>query len=334
MYVVILVPVLWLSQRETEVQGMQRTNKLRVIVFPGGFNWPIWVAQEQCWFEREGVAVEVTRTPGSVYQMTRLIAGEFDVAHTAFDNVVAYAGNGGGARSGVGTDLAAFMGGDDGLLRLISAPGVNSYADLKGEKVSVDAPNTGYALVLREMLAANGIAEKDYELVTVGGVLQRWEALLKGRQAATLLVTPFETIAEEKGFNLLGSASDIVGPYQGLAGVASRSWAAIHADELVAYVRAYLAGLSWLYDPANREAATEILVREAALPKAVADRAYGILLDPVRGISPTARLDPEGVANVLALRSKYAPIATPLDDPSGYLDLTYYLLATETTGAS
>jgi len=29
---------------------------LRVIVFPGGFNWPIWAAQGKGFFAREGLA--------------------------------------------------------------------------------------------------------------------------------------------------------------------------------------------------------------------------------------------------------------------------------------
>ena len=52
---------------------------VRLVVFPGGFNWPIWVAQEMGWFARQGIALEVTPTPGSVFQLTGLIEGRFEV---------------------------------------------------------------------------------------------------------------------------------------------------------------------------------------------------------------------------------------------------------------
>ena len=42
---------------------------LKVIVFPGGFNWPIWVAQDKGFFKDNGVAIEVTPTPSSVFQL-------------------------------------------------------------------------------------------------------------------------------------------------------------------------------------------------------------------------------------------------------------------------
>lgn len=68
-------------------------NALRpvsVIVFPGGFNWPIWIAQDKGYFATGGIEVKLTPTPNSVFQLTNLIDGKFDIAMTAIDNVIAY----------------------------------------------------------------------------------------------------------------------------------------------------------------------------------------------------------------------------------------------------
>ena len=35
----------------------QQLKPISVIVFPGGFNWPIWVAQEKGLFDRNGIVV-------------------------------------------------------------------------------------------------------------------------------------------------------------------------------------------------------------------------------------------------------------------------------------
>src|SRR6266849_5399519 len=45
---------------------------VNVIVFPGGFNWPIWVAQEKGLFAKNGLEVKITPTPSSVFQLTNL----------------------------------------------------------------------------------------------------------------------------------------------------------------------------------------------------------------------------------------------------------------------
>jgi TRAP-type uncharacterized transport system substrate-binding protein len=71
---------------------------------------------------------------------------------TAIDNVVAYDEEQGEAQTVANLDLVAFMGGDNGFLRLVTVPEVKTYADLKGKQLSVDALTTGYAFVLRKLL--------------------------------------------------------------------------------------------------------------------------------------------------------------------------------------
>src|SRR5437762_8006126 len=121
---------------------------VNLIVFPGGFNWPVWVAQERGFFAKNRLEVKVTPTPSSVFQLTNLIEGKFDIAMTAIDNLIAYREGQGEAKVD-GPDLIAFMGGDNGFLRLVAVPEVKTLADLRSKTVSVDARTTGYAFVLR-----------------------------------------------------------------------------------------------------------------------------------------------------------------------------------------
>jgi len=221
---------------------------LEVIVFAGGFNWPIWAAQKQGYFAQNGVAVHLTPTPGSEYQLKNLIEGKFDLGMTAIDNVIAYMEGQGEAKVDVKPDLVAIMGGDNGFLRLVSIPEVKTYDALRGKELTVDARTTGYAFVLEKMLQQHGLKEGDYSLVKAGGVLARFEDLMQQKHAATLLLSPFEIAAQAKGFNLLGSAIDAFGGhYQGLVAATRRSWAKAHRAELIGDVRGYIAGLNWLY---------------------------------------------------------------------------------------
>src|SRR5712692_5675826 len=137
---------------------------VNLIVFPGGFNWPIWMAQEKGLFAKNGIEVRVTPSVSSVFQLTNLIGGKFDIAMTAIDNLIAYR-EGQGEEPVAGPDLFAFMGGDNGFLRLVAAPEIKSINDLKGKTVSVDARTTGYAFVLFEMLARGGLRlDQDYRV--------------------------------------------------------------------------------------------------------------------------------------------------------------------------
>jgi ABC-type nitrate/sulfonate/bicarbonate transport system substrate-binding protein len=303
----------------------QSPAPLQVIVFPGGFNWPIWAALEKGLFAAEGLDVRLTHTPTSVFQLQGLIEGKFEIGVTAFDNVVAYQEGQGEAPVSVTPDLFAFMGADNGFLRLVVVPEVKDYGDLRGRELSVDALTTGYSFVLQRMLQAGGLKAGEYSLVRAGGVLQRWEALREKKHAGTMLITPFEILAESAGFRRLGNAVDVLGHYQGLVGAARRSWARDHADQLVGYIRAYRAGVTWLYDPANKAEALRILEKNVrGMTPDLAAQTYGVLLGPAGGFDRAAAIDLEGARTVLKLRSEYGEPRKELTDPLRYVDLSYY----------
>ena len=138
--------------------------KLELIVFPGGFNWPLWIAQDKGFFADNGLEVNITPTPGSVFQMQNLASGKFDIAFTNYDNVVAYMEGQGEAPLPQPPDFFVFMGVQYGAVRLVANPEVKSIADLKGKSLAVDAATTGYAFVLRKMLQQGGLNEGDYTL--------------------------------------------------------------------------------------------------------------------------------------------------------------------------
>jgi len=324
MRVMILVAVLLAGCASQPVPP----KTINLIVFPGGFNWPIWVAQEKGFFARNGVAVNVTPTPSSVFQLTNLISGKFDIAMTAIDNLIAYR-EGQGEEPVPGPDLIAFMGGDNGFLRLVAVPEVKSVGELKGKTVSVDARTTGYAFVLFEMLERGGLQlDRDYNVVRAGGVLQRFQALMEEKHAATLLLSPFELQAEAKGFNRLGNATDVLGHYQGLVGGARKSWADANRDAVIGFIRAFSQAVDWLYDPKNKDEAIAIFRKNLPnVPEQGANAAYGVLLAPSGGFQKNAQIDMEGVRTVLRLRSKYAEPKKTLSDPVKYYDESFYRAA-------
>ena len=65
-------------------------QQVRVNIFPGGFNWPIWVGQERGFFANNRIEVKTIDTPNSREQLTGLINGNFEIAMTAVDNLLAY----------------------------------------------------------------------------------------------------------------------------------------------------------------------------------------------------------------------------------------------------
>ena len=300
----------------------QQTIELNV--FPGGFNWPIWVAQDRGMFAKHGIEPKITLTPNSVSQLTGLIDGKFDIGMTAIDNLVAYREGQGEAKVD-GPDLVAVMGGDNGFLRLVAVPEVKTYDDLKGKTVSVDARTTGYAFVLLEMLDRAGLKEPAFSVERAGGVMQRFNALLEKKHSATLLLSPFEVQAESKGFNRLGDGLATLKNYQGLVAGVRQSWANQNRKAVVGYIKAYVEAVDWLYEPANRDAAIAIFLKN--LPQAgqpTAETAYRVLLNPNEGFQKKGQIDLEGVRTALQLRTKWSESKKPLNDPAKYYDGSFH----------
>ncbi len=193
-------------QSQAQAQALtqaQTPTTLRVITFDGGWNLPLWAAQRQGFFEAQGLAVQLSYTPTSVFLVTAVLEGRADIAFAGFDNVVAYQEGQGEAKIPDNPDLFAFIGGDGGFLAIVAAPAVKRFEDLKGKTLSVDAMTTGFAFVARELVASNALAETDVNFVRAGGTANRYRELIAGKHDATLLRTPFELLAQNRGTHWL-----------------------------------------------------------------------------------------------------------------------------------
>jgi len=302
---------------------MPSKETVRVIAFPGAPNLPTFAAIENGFFAQEGLAIELMLTPSSVAQAERTAAGEFDIIFTAFDNVVAYSEGQGPAP--VNPDYVVIMGATQLELAVIAAPEIATYADLKGRTIALDALATGFAFVLYEMLARGGLKPGDVTYLPVGATPQRWQSVKSGEHVATLTIEPFTSVARKSGFNVLGLSTELFDSYQGGAVAARRPWAKQNPETVKAFIRGYLKGLAWTLDPQNRAQAERILlekmpeIQPAALPSVMAS-----LLSPRSGLTPDAKVLPEGIMRVLDLRFRFGKGGKPLTDASKYLDLSYY----------
>ena len=302
--------------------------KLELIVFPGGFNWPLWVAQEKGFFADNHLEVKITTTPGSVFQIQNMMAGKFDLAFSNYDNVVAYMEGQGEAPLPEPPDLFTFMAVQYGAVRLVANPEIQSIADLRGKSVAVDAATTGYAFVLYKMLQQAGVKEGEYTVDKVGSTSQRADALMQNKTSATILTTPLEIVPESKGYRRLANATETVGPYQAVSGVARRSWAKEHRAELVAFIKAYVRSLDWISHPDNRAEAIAIYRKQIpAASEASALKAWEVLVQSGEGFAKRAKLDPAAMATVLKLRSEFGKPQKTLTDVNKYVDESYYLEA-------
>jgi ABC-type nitrate/sulfonate/bicarbonate transport system substrate-binding protein len=290
--------------------------RLRVMLFRSAYNLPVTAGIERGVFARGGLDVEIGYTRGSKMVTETLLAGGAEVGVLSADDIVYEVET-------HGADLFVFMGLHRGILTLVARPGVRGPADLRGARLGVDDPASGFALVAHRILGDLGLRRDDYETVAAGGHELRARALLEGTIDLALLTSPFTEQALARGFTLLARARDHVPAYQASCGVTTRQWAASHADTLVAYIRAYREAVRWVLDPSNYDAMLAHLAREFALDADLAARTYTALSDPDDGLFRDAAIDVAGVQTVLDLRAEAKLLPSPPPNPARYCDPTY-----------
>jgi ABC-type nitrate/sulfonate/bicarbonate transport system substrate-binding protein len=222
------------------------TAPLKLAIISEGVNaWPLYVAQGRKLFEQAGVEVAVTLTGSSTHQLEQLRSGGYDIGFQQSDHVV--------RAVETGSDLCIVMAqGHAPELSLVVAPGIKAFSDLKGRDIAVDGANTGYALLLRKLLAENGLAKSDYRFVETGGSQERFDALKSGQCVASWLNPPFDRNLFAAGFGTLGSTMQFFPDYPGSIAAVRRSWAALNGERLVAFIRAFRGACHWLKDPGTR----------------------------------------------------------------------------------
>lgn len=300
--------------------------RIRVSVFNGAWNLPIWVAQTQGFFEAADLDVHVLATRSSGALMQSLYAGDAEIALAGADNFLAYEEGLGEVEIEKDDELRLVLGGDNGFLKLVARAPYRRVTQLRGKSIGVDALTTGFAFVVREILRRNAVHETSVNWLPIGGTETRYAALLDQRCDATLLRLPYDLLAQAAGATMLAGGEEL-GPYQGTVGAVRKRWAEEHHEQLVALLRGYARGLGWCVEPTNRPAAiaelqTRLSIADEVLAAAVLDE----LVAP-GGLQSDMQIDRAGLATVIALREKYGAGHRSMRDPDRYVDETYLRLA-------
>lgn len=241
----------------------------------------------------------VTSSPA---QFRSLIDGELHLAITSPDNVLAYRYDPDNPLGEI-ADARILAAIDSGLgLGVWLRPGA-TLDDVRGARVGVDVPGSGFALALFTLLERRGLGRDDYEVVPLGSTPQRVTALLEGRCVATVLGAGNELVAEAGGAGLVATVADELAPYLGtvLAVVRDQHLEAGHdlAEVMLATARAVLDGD--LRDEAVAAAADRL-----QLDRRLAERYVANLAGP-GGLVADGRVDPAALRTLVDLRQHWLP---------------------------
>src|SRR5882724_10198693 len=289
----------------------------------------IIVAESKGFLKQENIRVEINTVTDSPTLLRNLIKGNYDLILNNADNVIAWAeGQGEDPQK---NDFVIFLGGSRGVnQKLIVAPGINDYSDLKGKIFAVDAPTTGYAIVGVCILKKHGLElNKDYTFKAFGNTAARADAMSRGDASGAMMSLADDEI-QKRGFKVLAKSEDYVQHYARGLGATRREWANKNQDLLVRFTRAMIRATDWLTDPKNKEEVIAILLPENRNNKARAEAMYAQTISPTMGLTPRSRIDLEGIRTVLELREVAGLMKPPVPKPEKYVDERFYKKALAT----
>jgi ABC-type nitrate/sulfonate/bicarbonate transport system substrate-binding protein len=111
---------------------------------------------------------------------------------------------------------------------------------------------------------------------------------------------------------------EVLPEYPGGVFAVSGAWAQPHRDEVVRFLRTWLAGAQWV--KTNREAAIDLVMAAEGTTRAAAERA-------VDDLSANGAINVAGLQSVLDLRTRFGYALPMGSDLARFYDLSYYRTA-------
>jgi sulfonate transport system substrate-binding protein len=207
--------------------------------------------------------LDITYTRGSPEAAILLAAGQVELgslSSPAFATTVAT----NAIPNGIGIVADIYQDGQPGFATntffVVKDSPIKTVADLKGKKVAINAFGSAVDIVLRVALKRVGLdPQRDVQIVEVA-FANIAPAIREGRVDCGVLVIPFLPGEAAKGdLRALFTGADTFGPSSVAFMVATNKFIDEHPDVLRAILDDYITGLSWYYDPVNREKAIEIV---------------------------------------------------------------------------
>lgn len=288
--------------------------------YPNMESAPLYVAEDKGFMRDERLSVERIALSSGDKLSFALLSGSIDLANYTPDWFVRAIEKG-------ETDLKIVLGtGNVPIYSLVVTKDVHSYADLKDKRIAVSTIKAADAYFTRKMMAAHGLADADYILIQAGATPERAAALKAGSVSASLIAPPIDqrVIDDEGGLVRLDVTSTVITHYAWQTQTVKESWAGKNRATLVGYMRAWIKATRWLYDPANKEEAIRILMRELKLEDRYARTAYEMYFGPTLTIAKDGEVDLMGMQELLNGLVEQGDMSPPTPPPQKYLDLSYW----------
>lgn len=214
----------------------------------GGSSSYFWVAYRSGSFEKHGLKIEPIYIRGGLMGIQAALSGDLLIQLQGASTVVAAWAK--GARD------FRFTGAVGNRLDYILAahPSIKKPEDLKGKRVGVSQLGSSTDFIARVALRRLGLnAERDVQIVGIGGQGDRWTALTSGQVQASVFQSPFTLKARKAGYPTFIDFSKEDFEYTVAGPVTTSSFIRAERETVMNFMRGLADGMDFYRDDKNKD---------------------------------------------------------------------------------
>lgn len=274
------------------VRAQQPVTEVRVAMLaPSALLWLHAVARDQGFYAERNVAVKELVAGSSPALLQAVSSGSVE-AGISLGDVVIRAVDQGAPVVIAGAVL------EKTILRLVGGTGVTEAKQLAGATVTAGAVEGGTANLLRFQLQRLGVDPRGVKMVALTNSKDRVVALGNGQVKGALLIAPFDTVAEREGMKVLDVYTE---PYVQTPLILNKPWAEKNRAAAVGLTQALKKAAVWIYDPANKAKAIDILAAYAKVDKDTCAESYKFMIEQQKAIGRNLEVPAAGLENIIKI---------------------------------
>jgi len=274
-----------------EAQAQQPTEVRVAMLAPSALLWLHAIAGDQGFYTAQKIVVK-DLVAGSSPALLQAVASGSVEAGVSLGDVVIRAIDQGAPVVITGAILGKT------ILRLVGGTGVATIKDLAGSIVTAGAVEGGTANLLRFQLQRGGVDPRSVRFVALTNSRDRVVALGNGQVKGALLLAPFDTLAIQEKMKILDVYTD---PYVETPLIVNKDWAQKNRKAATGLTQALKMAADWIYDPANKQKAIDILAAYTNVPREICADSYRFIVEEQKAIGQGLAVQAAGLENIIEI---------------------------------
>jgi NitT/TauT family transport system substrate-binding protein len=273
---------------------------------PTATMWLFYVGFDEGFFAKHNIDLDIVFAPSAPGILQQLTAGSLDIVATTGTAEPIHA-----VDKGANNIAIARIVGLNSPYALEAKPTISSIKDLKGKTLVLGGLVDITAIYWNRMAEANGLKKGDVDITTVGATAGRFAALKSGTVDATMVLPPFNFLAEAAGFKNLGLVIDYVKDYPFTTLVVSKPWASAHMELAKRLLAALDESATWFYTPGNRDALIQMGAQHFKIDPAEAAQSLDFLRK-IQYFAPNSKVSRKGLDSLIQVMRASGDVSNPI----------------------